>query len=473
MSLRDRVPDSKSMYEPPIFGVDLRTSEVDLRPGQARLMKNCMYRGGIRKRYGSTQLTASALHATLPIRGGHMFYYGGATPAKKRLVAYNTKISVISDAGAETELTSGMTADKDTGFLTWSIQDSVYIWNSNDTIRSYDGTTFATVSGTAIPTARWMCPILDRLFAITTNGIERTDPRDPTVWSNDSSWATIRPSLSGLFSCIHPHTIAAPDQLYPGVLAFQPTAHYIITGTNFGDDVTAGSASAGEDASIKLLDPRVGTQSPYSVTTIPGFGTFFFTTDLNVFYIPFGSTVGRYLGDRIYSTGSTAGLESTNQSALSAVWGAYFDRFFILGIPTGSNAYTDTQWWLDLYSLGEYPDRGPVWYGPMTGQSLMRVWVEDQQGDYKLKGGEGNTSTGAFVYNQHQTTTFTDAVGTADNNISMSYQTYFNHFGAPSRRKYVPHVEMDLNSYSGNATCTIADIDGDISAGLPIEQLSR
>lgn len=473
MSLRSQIPESKAAYQDPVLGVNLRDSLEDLGPGESPLMQNCVLFGGVRNRYGSQRVNGSSLGSTLRIRGGHKFYYGGSTPSKARLIAYSNRISTLSDAGSEVVLTSGMTADQDTHFTTWSITDKVYIGNSTDTVRTYDGTTFATLAGTNIPVSRWLAPVGDRLMAITGNGIERCNARDATVWSSNSSWATLRPSRVGLFSCIHPVSLRGSDTINAGLLAFQPNAYYLVTGSDFGTDVTAGTASAGEDSEIQLLDSAVGTSSPYSVVSIPGVGTAWVTSDLNVYLIPEGSLKGQYIGDKLKSTGSTLGIESVAAASLGQVWMTYFDRFLMVGFPVGSDTYTTYQYWMDLYSWLLHPDRGPVWYGPMTGQQLSRVWVENQQGDFAVYGGEGNPANNAYVYQLRVPGRYTDAVGSADNNVSMVYQTPYNAFGSPSKLKYLRSVHFDLNFASGTPTCDILDLDETVLTGQTISAVSN
>lgn len=473
MSLRRQVPEADAAFADPTLGINIRSALEDLRSGESPLMQNCIYMGGVRNRTGSARVNSSSLGSSLRIRGGHKYYYGGSSPTKKRLIAYGQKISTLTDGGVETVLTSGMTNDLDTHFLTWSITDKVYIGNVVDTLREYDGTTFQTVSGTNIPVSRWTAPIGDRLMAITTNGIERCDPRDPTVWSSNSSWATLRPSRVGLFTSIHPVSLRGTDSINSGLLAFQPNSYYLVTGTNFGDDVTAATASTGEDSRIQLLDAAVGTSSPYSVCSIPSVGTAWFTSDLNVYLLPEGSLKGMYIGDKLQSTGSATGIESTATAYLSQVWMAYFDRFLMLGIPVGNNSYTTIQYWMDMYSWVLNPDRGPVWYGPMLGQSLSRVWVENQQSDFTIYGGEGNPANNAFVYQLRAPGRYTDAVGAGENVVVMSYQTPFSSFGAPSKLKYLRSVHFDLNFASGTPTCDVLDLDETISSSNTISAVTN
>ena len=478
MALRRQVSEARATFPDPVRGLNLRAAEQDLQRGEARLMQNCVYDGGTRSRKGSGKITTTTLDATKRIRGLTKFYYGGVNPTGKRLVAYSTKISVIADVGTETILNSGMTSDLDTFFCTWTIDDKVYISNGTDVIRSYDGTTFATVAGTNIPTARGpIIPVSDRLLCITTNGIERSDPRSATIWSSNSSWATFRPQQAGLFTALHAGTMKGADTIYSGAFAFQANAHYLIQGTDFGSSVIAGTASAGEDASIQLMDPRVGTSSPYSIVSVPGVGIFWITSDVNVYMISEGTLTGKFVGDKLVSNNSTDGLENVNRAAISQIWGVYWNRYLIFGFPMGSDTWPSTQFWLDLRGFDtantakEGPNAGIVWYGPMTGQTVGRAFAETQNGNNTLSGGEGNPTTGAFVYELQKASTFTDAIGTVDTNITVKYRTHFEDFGAPSREKYVRAIHFDLQVPSGSALANIYDLDGLTQFNVPIEEV--
>jgi len=468
MALRNQIAEKVATFPDPHLGINLRESEEHLVDGEARLMQNCFRNGGVRIRRGSSNLNTVSLGA-FRILGGHKYYYGGVSPAGKRLIAYSNKISVLSDAASETNLTTGMTTGLITHFTTWSITDSVYISNGTDTLRKYDGTTFSTVSGTAIPSPRARVAVyLDRLFAITANGIEHTNPRSDSVWSTNSSWCTYRPQTPGLFTAIAPVSWKGTDTIYPGLLAFQERSTYLITGADFGSDVTSATATTGYDGGIDLIDPTVGTASPRSVCSVPGVGTFWFTADRNVYWMKEGAFVGQFIGDKLQSTGTTAGIESANLAALDAVWMEYYDNILILAIPIGSATYASTQFWLDIRSLRDHPEYGPVWYGPMTGQTIGNAWVENQQGNSVLYGGEGNASTAAFIYSMRVASVFTDAVGTADNDIVMAYQTAFKSFGTPSREKYVQAVHLDCNGFAGTATLDMLDLDGTLASGVNI-----
>lgn len=326
-------------------------------------------------------------------------------------------------------------------------------------------------SGNAAP--QMMTPVLDRLLIITSNGIERSNPRVANIFSKNSTWATFRPSLVGPFTAVYPYsTRDTSGSFVQGAVAFQANAHYLITGTDFGGDVTASSAPSENDASIRLMDPNVGTSSPYSVASVPGIGLFWFTSDINVFWLPFGGTVsGRMIGDKISSVTSIDGIESITLGSIDQVWMAVYDRFLRLGIPTSGNTYGDEEWWLDLKKFIIDPNN-PVWYGPMQGRTISRCWAEKQAGDNKLVGGEGNPTTGAFLYTLDASGVYSDAVGTSDNDISYQYQTYFKSFGSAGREKYIRSVEVDANQYSGSATMDVTDLEGASASDLAISAVT-
>lgn len=468
--LRNQISERSATYADPKLGVNLRAGLEDLQEGEAALMENFIYDGGIRPRLGSTRLTTIPL-SNLAVLGGHKYYYGGVSPTGKRLYAADANIYVISDLGVDTSLTSGMTAGQPTFFFTWPFTDSVYISNGVDTIRKYDGTTFSTVSGTNIPIARaQMCGILDRMLAITTDGIEITDPRVDNVWSQDSSWATFRPQFPGLFTAIHATSLKGSDTIYPGALAFQERAFYLITGTDFGADVTAVSASAGVDSAIQLLDGTVGTGSPRSVCSVPGVGTFWFTADLNVAWIPEGTFTVRYIGDKLQSSDSISSITRTNTTHLNKVWMTYYNNFLMLGIPMAGASYPTWQWWLDIRALRNDPTI-PVWYGPMTGQSLSCVWAETQQGNNALYGGEANPANDAHIYQLRVPNTIVDAAGLDDVTIECTYVSNYKDLGTPSREKYIQAVHLDLGASDGTTLVSLNDLDAAIAVDLPIEEV--
>jgi hypothetical protein len=478
MALRGRLADKYATYADPILGVNLRASEQDLVPGEARLMSNCFFDNGVRNRHGMSLLTPTSLGGAR-ISGGTTFYHRvGLAQQSQRLVTYADQLVRLGNTGLPTVIDGSQAPNTNVQFTTWSITEKLYQANGVTPLAEYDGTTYQPVSAvggaTNVPVATMVRPILDRLMAVTTNGvIERTNARVGHIWSNLSSWATLRPSLVGPFTAIHPHTLQSiRGDLFPGLLAFQNNAMYMITGTDFGTDVTAGSASVGEDAKIQLMDSRTGTASPYSICTVPGIGTVGVSADLNVWLLPFADRATPvFIGDKIRSTGTTLGLEAANLAALDQITMTYFDRKLILGFPTGSDTFCSRYFWLDVRSYLEHPDRGAVWNGPHTGPTVGRMWVENQNGDNALLGGESNPATGAWVYRLHQPSVDTDQIGSASPKVAVSYQTYFNAFGGQGREKYVPAVEFDTSVLGGPAAVSLFDLTGPLATGLTMTAL--
>lgn len=468
--LRTRVSDRDAAYPDPVLGVNLRASDEDLQPGEARWMKNCEFIDGVRTRLGSVALTPTQLGPD-PIKGGHKFYY--ANGSSQRLVAYGSKISTVSDLGVEAVLTSGMTPGLDVHFETWRTTDKVYVANGADKLFEYDGAVWKSVDtlGGAqnVPNGcKMVKPVLDRLMALTVDGtIERSNPRAAHKWSADSSWATFRPQLGGPFTAIHPHTLRSTQgDVYPGLLVTQANALYMITGTNYGSDVTAGTASAGEDGAIKLIDPRIGTSSPYSLCTVPGVGVFGVSSDLNVWWLPFGEASPRIIGDKLRASPGVGaeGLEKANIAQISQIWIQYFDRRLVLGFPTGADSHCSVYFYLDMKSFLEHPDRGPVWNGPHSGPTFSRCWTEVQYSENALVAGEGNPTVGGYLYRLMQDVEY-DQIGPDQLEIQMNYKTFWNPLGNPTREKYMPLLKM-WGKYDRIPTISLHDLDTTIATGL-------
>lgn len=458
--LRKRLDPQTAQYPDPVRGINLMVDEVKIAPDEARLMQNFVYDGSVRLINGSGRLNSSVIASDVRGRGGHKYYFGGVFPTGKRLIAYGSNISEIDNSGNETILDSSGAYDVSTYFTTWSITDRVYISNGSDSLRYYDGNTdtFATLTGTNIPVAKaQVATVLDRLLVITADGIERSDARSDTVFSSDSSWATLRPSQVGEMTAIHPYTLKGQDSIFHGAIAFQSSAWYLITGTNYGESVESASPDANEDVAMRLMETHVGTASPRSVLTVPGLGVLWFTTDFNVYLIPEGTLHGVYIADKLRSVLETQGLESVSPNYLDQVWMVYKYPYVMLGIPTAGTTSTNVQFWMDVRAFSQY---GPVWSGPHIGQQLGPVWVEEQQADNEIYGLEGDPNQGVWVYQLRRPDTFTNAVGASDNNLVAEYQTFFNPFGDPFVEKYVRSIHYDLKPYSGTALVDLYDIDG-------------
>lgn len=432
---------------------------------------------------GSTNIRSSDYSWTLSTGGGTATYYlrtsAGGNPglAQPAGVLLN-KVSVAG--GVATALSAGQWGWDDVDTLGYN---TVYVRLSDDTDPDTKANGYVAAMSTltipgltgwingssqTLPAAKQIIGLSDRLFALTSDGIERCDPRDPTAWSKDSSWATFRPSQSGTFLSHIPHSVSSQSgEPINGALAFTDSDYYFYTGSDFGDDVTAATASTGEDGAIRHIAP-IGLAYARAVDNVPGLGTFFITNQKNIYFIPTGSVYGRMVGTKIFNSGgsATAGIESlaANQPAWVVYWEPYLMVSFCI-----DNGYPETQYWLDMRKFRIDPNN-PVWYGPMTGQSPSVVWKENQTGEYSLMSGEGNSTTGVFVYKIRVPDTYSDASGTSVNAIACEYSTYLKSGGAPSREKVVQQIEIEMNEITGEATCDISDISGTVLSGLPIEK---
>jgi hypothetical protein len=453
----------------PIKGLNLRNPAHELTAGEVLKLQNLYWDGKIRISPGSTLLTPSALSATQRVQGGIKFYSSSTT--SKRFVAYGfndviTTIAIVNDDGGAVPIFQFDNNDNDVFFTTWSITDTLY-WN-NGAVGLYfynNNLAFGQILGLNIPIPQGpIVPILDRLLAITNNGIERTDARVDDVWSNNSSWATFRPERPGKFIVLHSYSLKGTDAIYPGVLALQQNAYYHITGTDFGTDVAADTASAGEDSAITIIDSQVGTSSPRSILTIPGIGVVWFTSDANVYWIPEGQLSGKFIADRLFSKGTTQGLESVNITALSTVWMQYFDRKLILAVPIGASLVPNTQFWLDLRTLSSAVDApAPAWYGPMTADTWSCTWREDQQGELALMAGEATKAKGAYVYNAYQTHTASHFQGSTEVFPVCIYQDRHNAFQRGQSSKSVQDFRLTANVEGGSLKAGILDINSEIT----------
>lgn len=446
----------------PSKGINLREPAHQLMAGEVVKLQNLYWDGFIRLSPGSTLHTSSVITAGQAIRGGTRFYPTDALPV--RLIATEDAVYSVGELGEFSSIgviTSGIT---NVFFTTWSISSSVYIVDGVSSLLVYDGLLFESIVGTNIPIAKGpIVPILDRLLGITDDGIERTDSRVDDVWSANSSWATFRPERPGKFIALHPYSIKGTDTIYPGVLALQQSAYYHITGTDFGTDVTSATASSGENSAITIIDSQVGTSSPKSIVTVPGIGTLWFTSDKNIYWIPEGQLSGKFVGDKLFSNGTTQGLESVNTEALGAVWMDYFDRKLILGVPMGASTFVNTQFFLDLRTLSSALDApAPAWYGPMTMDTWGCVWREDQQGELRLMAGEGNASNGAYVYNTYLKNTASHYQGATEVFPIAIYQDRHNAFRRGQQSKHVQDIRLTAFVKDGLLKAGLLDLGSEV-----------
>ena len=483
MALRNKLPDEIARYPDPVLGINLRMSLEDLEPGYAALLQNCVWDGGVKNRYGSETVIQTSQGAYRGL-GGHRFYY--QTTSKARLAVWNKHLFSVSDTGGLTTLTNGLTADKDGHFETWSITDAAYYCNEADGLVKVDNTlTLTTVTGTNIPSTPKMAkPFLDRLFAIQDAVVVASNPRVDTVFATTgSSWSAYRPVGSGgRPTALHLHSLTGQqgDPLAE-LLIFQAGSVTALTGSDFGDDVTQANPPNGWDARLRLLDPSIGTESPYSITTVPGLGTFWFTQHNNVAWLPFNEATPRLIGDRLVSLNRTDvnGIQLVNTTSRKQVVMFYHDRYLKLCIPVNAT-YANVQYWLDVRSLQndlngqQSPQRGFVWYGPMLGQNIGRAWVEDRNGDPEdLMVLEGDQTLGVYLYRLNVPNLYADAYASTTVAITPRYTTFYHGFGMPSYEKMMPLVRVDGQGNINNWTLSVDDLHGaDQVSGMSITRVN-
>ena len=468
--LRNRIPDQIAEYADPRFGIDLRSSLEDLQPGQAEFLKNCHYDGGVRKRAGSVAVTSLRYSASRGC-GGTRVYPNDASPF--RLIAYGTSLATVTDAGALATLTSSVTSDRDTRFQTWTLTDATYVCNGADPLAYVDNITqvYATVTGTNIPASPTQAvPFLDRLFVLQDGVVLTSDPRTDTVFaSSSSSWAAYRPvGSAGGVKAMHLHSVTGQQgDPIAQLLLFKQASVSALTGTDLGGDVTAASIPSGYDGVLTLIAHRIGTNSPRSIVTAPGIGTFWVTQDLNVAWLPFSQVTPLLIGDALYSRRpDIAGLNHANNTQLDKIWMVYHDRKLKLGFPTGSDAYPSIQYWLDvrqLQGVSPTPEQKleVAWSGPHDGQTPSHVWVEAEGGDTDvLYGIEGSPSLGTYLYRLHEAGVSYDTRGIATTNIVSDEGSHYHTFGAPGFLKYLSRVRIDAGGELEHTRVELRDLHG-------------
>lgn len=485
--LRNRLPDETATYPDATRGVNLRKSLEDLEPGEAELMQNCYWDSDIRKRFGAARWTTVSLGMTNAL-GGHKGYFGDGTGI--RVVAFDTNLVQVSDTGLLTTLTTTLTTGNNTYFVDWAITDRTYITNGYDPMRFLESTgTLSTITGTNMPSSPTMVvPYLDRLFALQGNVVVTSDPRSDSVWATTgSAWAAFRAiGGSGNPTAIALHSsTGTPGDPQAQLLIFQRNSVTALIGTNFGAPITSGSPPTDWDAQMILLDPRTGTSSPYSVCNVPGVGTFWFTSERNIAWLPIGSSVPRLIGMSLYSY--RAGIQGVNDvtqaSQLAQVLMIYHDLKLKLYLPVDGQAYSSLQYWLDLRPLMENlasvlvqpSENFPAnWSGPHIGQSIRRVWIENQSNDQeRLMGVEGNPNNGLMVYELNPLGYYKDDSGiSTSSDIAMEYASFFHPFGAPGYQKNLYDLMIDSNGYINFATVTVSDLHATLTSGYDIRQLN-
>ena len=479
--LRGRLPDNVSEYPKPVRGVNLRKSVEDLLPEESELESNCFYDSGLRTRFGRARFTTVSLGMNYGLGATKAYFADGSTA---RVVAFDTNLVEISDAGAISTITSTLSSGRDTHFRQWSVTDRLYLCNRANSLMALDSAgAFASVTGSYIPQSPTMAvPYLDRLCVLQGNVVVITDSYTDSVFSpTTSSWAAFR----GIGGSGNPTAIAlhsatgTPGDPQAQLLIFQANTTTALVGSDLGSNVTAASPPTGFDGQLILLDPRIGTSSPYSVCNVPGVGTFWFTTNRNVVWLPIGQSIPRMIGNSLYSYRSgILGLNDVSQTNLGQVVMEYHDLKLKLYLPVNGQTYSTIQYWLDLRPVMENlaavltaPEGFPAnWSGPHTGQAVRRVWTENQGNDNDLLMGiEGDPTNGLMVYEQNPVNYYRDDVGVSTSSeIYYRWESFYNPMGAPGYQKHLYDLWLDVEGYINLATVSVSDIHATLTDGFSI-----
>lgn len=128
-------------------GVNLRDAPIGLAAGDLIMSENIepVAGGSIRGRGGQLEYNATQIDAN-PIRSLYRFYKQDGT--RITLATSGSKVYRGNDnAGTFADIDTGYTADRKFSFVTWATKDKAYWINDNEVLKSYDGTTVASVSG--------------------------------------------------------------------------------------------------------------------------------------------------------------------------------------------------------------------------------------------------------------------------------------------------------------------------------------
>lgn len=160
-------------------GVNRRDAPVALASNDLIASENIVpiAGGSIEGRGGQSELFGTAIDSNA-IRSLHRFYKQNGT--RLTIATSGTKVYTVSTSGA-TEINSGYAANKKFSMLTWSAKDKAYWINNSEVLKSYDGTTVATVGGS--PPVGSMVELHDnRLWMLQGNLVRFSDLNVDNVW---------------------------------------------------------------------------------------------------------------------------------------------------------------------------------------------------------------------------------------------------------------------------------------------------
>ncbi len=163
-------------------GVNLRGQPLDIAPNELLACIN-MYpvaAGYLIGRGGQTRYTQAGPINANPIKSLYRFYKQNGQGIQ--LATTSTNVFTVNDVtGVPTSILGGLTANQRFSFVTWTAKDKVYWTNGIEPMQSYNGTTVAAVGGGS-PVALQIELYLDRMYALTNNGVRFSDLNVDNSW---------------------------------------------------------------------------------------------------------------------------------------------------------------------------------------------------------------------------------------------------------------------------------------------------
>jgi len=440
-------------------GVDLNSNIVEVHPEHCLTSQNLVYRNGMVKRLGMQSLIIpeGGSIGNDRITGLHRFYpYGGTT---RTVASYGVGVSYYDEATKDwVAISAGQTNNLMTHFTTWTPASGgthLYISNTTDTPKKWDGTTFSTVTAAPANTVQFL-PYRDRLIALSASGaITWSDSHDDSSWSDGATTGALLDS-SGKGLALHNST-NNDSGIESKVLIAGDEGMYLFSGTDMRTP-----ASTGNYVLHKIFN--IGCVSPKTMVWTPE-GTIWLGTDRQVYLLPFDKARPVPIGDKIRAVTREGekGIESIPKGYITEACAVYSDGYYKLSVTSSGGSYNDTQWWLDVSRL--FRDEGDStygpWYGPMTGANINCFAVySGGADDGKLIGGEASAQEDLYELN-------VDGVygdGASAATIQIYYKTFYHPLGSYEFTKDVHKIEAELLDVLGTVNVTAHEITGAVSS---------
>lgn len=434
------------------LGISLHNNIVELNPEECLNSQNLVWANGMVKRGGSALATSDEVVSDKPILGLHKFYRSDGS--SELLAACDTVVSYLS-SGSWVNAVTGLTAGLRTHMTTWGALDKVYVCNGTDAMRSWDGSTAATLTlSDGVPTQA--LPYQDRLLTIIGGQLTWSASFDDT----DSSWGAssvigVHPDAILYGMQVHSNT-QATSGYQAAVLLAGSNGMYLFYGTDLRWPATTG------DYVIYPLSVNSGCSAANTMCWTPA-GTMWLGIDRQVYLLPFNSNQPVPIGQKITSNiAGTEGIEHIPKAQMSKASGVYHDGYYKLSVPRQGQVNNNCQWWLDVTRL--YKDDtnqwGP-WYGPMVGQTISCFANQNGTGDSgELVGGEATDK--GYVYYIHGRGYYADVKPSDVSPLAILtyWQSYYCPLGEKAVPKDVHRIELELLNVQGSVNVGYYDIGG-------------